>query len=196
MLLARRQFLVKERVSMMKLADTYDLFDPTTGAVIGVARDEPAAWAKWLRLLVSKQLLPTTVRVYESESGPAKLVLTKAPAFLRPTVVVLDANGRELGRLRSKLFSLGGGFWVHDPSGQPIAQVKGDWKGWNFRFLDQNGGELGQVTKKWAGLGKELFTSADNYLIALADASGGRPDTTAMLLAAGLAIDLVFKEKK
>ena len=45
MLLARRQFLVKERVSMMKLADTYDLFDPTTGAVIGVARDEPAAWA-------------------------------------------------------------------------------------------------------------------------------------------------------
>jgi uncharacterized protein YxjI len=196
MLLTRRQFLVKERVSMMKLADTYDLFDPATGSAIGVARDEPAGWAKWLRLLVSKQLLPTTVRVYESEGAPASLTLTKAPALLRPTVVVLDASGRELGRLRSKLFSLGGGFWVHDPSGQPIAQVKGDWKGWNFRFLDQHGRELGQVTKKWAGLGKELFTSADNYLIALDDASSSRPDTAAMLLAAGLAIDLVFKEKK
>ena len=55
---------------------------------------------------------------------------------------------------------------------------------------------LGTVTKKWAGIGRELFTSADNYMIALSDASQANPGVAALLLAAGLAIDIVFKEKE
>ena len=56
--------------------------------------------------------------------------------------------------------------------------------------------EIGSVTKKWAGLGKELFTSADNYVISLSDLSGVNPEASALLLAAGLSIDIVFKEGK
>ena len=52
------------------------------------------------------------------------------------------------------------------------------------------------MTKKWAGLGKELFTSADNYMISLSDASGSNPTMAGLLLAAGLAIDIIFKERK
>ncbi len=51
-----------------------------------------------------------------------------------------------------------------------------------------------QLTKKWAGLGKELFTSADNYIISLKNLSGASPVASALLLAAGLAIDVVYKE--
>ena len=40
-----------------------------------------------------------------------------------------------------------------------MAEVKGDWKGWNFQLLDNEGRELGVVTKKWGGIGKELFTA-------------------------------------
>jgi uncharacterized protein YxjI len=48
------------------------------------------------------------------------------------------------------------------------------------------------VTKKWAGLAKEIFTSADNYVIHLAP---GQPqEAVALLLAAGIAIDTVYKE--
>jgi uncharacterized protein YxjI len=101
-----------------------------------------------------------------------------------------------LGSFRSKLFSLGGGFWVQDAQGQPLAEVKGDWKGWNFRFLSADGSELGVVTKKWAGLGRELFTSADNYVVSLGAATAQGGDSAALLLAAGLAIDIVFKERK
>lgn len=70
--------------------------------------------------------------------------------------------------------------------------MQGDWKGWNFRFLSGNT-ELGVVTKKWGGLGKELFTTADNYIISLAGAPN--PAVATLLLAAGLAIDTVLKEK-
>lgn len=46
-----------------------------------------------------------------------------------------------------------------------------------------------------AARGKELFTSADNYIITLSDRAKLPPETTALLLAAGLAIDVVYTEK-
>lgn len=79
-------------------------------------------------------------------------------------------------------------------SGVEVALVKGDWKGWNFRFLDSAENEIGTVAKKWAGIGKEFFTSADNYVIALNQEAA--PAKAMLLLAAGLAIDTVFKERK
>lgn len=195
MLFDHRQILVKERVAVLKLTDVYDLVDPTTGRPIGLAREEPQPWAKWLRLLVKKIFLPTDVRIYESESAPPVLTLHKSAGFLRHRVTVSKAHGQVIGRFTSKLFSLGGGFFAHDATGQQVAEIKGDWKGWNFRFLDGSGRELGKVTKKWAGIGKELFTTADTYIIALEERASPAADSAALLLAAGLAIDMVFKER-
>jgi len=108
---------------------------------------------------------------------------------------VTGGGGVPLGYFKSKLFSFGGGFWVFDNADQKVAEVKGDWTGWNFKFLSTGGAELGTVTKKWAGFGKELFTSADNYMISLSDRAEGSSAASLLLLAAGLAIDVVFKEK-
>jgi uncharacterized protein YxjI len=83
---------------------------------------------------------------------------------------------------------------VFDASERQVAEIKGDWKGWNFRFLTAEGAELGKVTKQWAGLGQELFTSADNYVIALDERLPVAPEAAALLLAAGLAIDTVYNE--
>jgi len=98
-----------------------------------------------------------------------------------------------VGWFQSKVFSLGGAFRVFDTGGNEVAAVKGDWKGWNFRFLDKCGNEMGTITKKWAGIGKELFTSADNYIIKLNHESA--PAKAILLLAAGLAVDTIYKEK-
>jgi uncharacterized protein YxjI len=187
---------VKERVAFAKLTDTYDILDPQTQQAIGIAREEPAAWAKWLRLLINKQLLPTTINVYEREEQPPVFSICRPAAFLRAKVTVIGGDGQSIGYFKSKLFSFGGGFFVFTPQDQQVAEVKGDWKGWNFKFLAQDGREIGTVTKKWAGIGKELFTSADNYIIALTDGSSASGSANALLLAAGLAIDMVFKEKK
>jgi uncharacterized protein YxjI len=54
--------------------------------------------------------------------------------------------------------------------------------------------ELAHVTKKWAGLGKEMFTSADNYVL---DISKDLPPDSAarmLILAAVMCIDMVLKE--
>jgi uncharacterized protein YxjI len=143
--------------------------------------------------LVKKALLPTAVNVYETESRPAVMALNKRPGFLHTTVIVSTAKG-VIGRFKSKAFSFRGGFHVFDPSGQKVADVKGDWKGWNFKMVDGRGQEIGVVTKKWAGAGKELFTSADNYMVALNEQTTAQADQASLLLAAGLAIDIVYKE--
>ena len=187
----RKAFLVKERVGFLKLSDTYDIFDPSTGAQIGIAREQIGPLLHVLRLLINKRLLPTVVEVRESEAGPVVLTIRRSAMS---QVTVQGRAGGELGRFKGKLFALRAGFRVFDKSERQVAEIKGDWKGWNFRFLNADGTEIGKVTKQWAGLGKELFTSADNYMIALDERLPMAPDAAALLLAAGLAIDTVYNE--
>jgi uncharacterized protein YxjI len=187
----RKAFLVKERVGFLKLSDTYDIFDPSTGAQIGIAREQIGPLLHVLRLLINKRLLPTVVEVRESETGPVVLTIRRSATS---QVTVQGRTGGELGRFKAKLFALRAGFRVFDRSERQVAEIKGDWKGWNFRFLNADGTEIGKVTKQWAGLGKELFTSADNYVIALDERLPMAPDAAALLLAAGLAIDTVYNE--
>ena len=194
MLLDNRQFFVKERVALLKLTDAYDIYDPETKMQLGIARDEPPGWAKALRLIVSKHFLPTSIHVYEKEGMPALLSLHKKASFLRSTVNLTGNNGKLLGTFRSKLFSLGGGFFVMDALGNTFAEVKGDWKGWNFRFLDTSGRELGIVTKKWAGLGKEMFTTADTYMLEISEFVPPDSSIRQLIMAAVLCIDMVLKE--
>ena len=194
-MLERKTFLIKERVGFLKLVDTFDIYDPATGAKIGIAREVVGPMLKLLRLVVSKRLLPTLVEIREDEHSPAVLSMRRGFNLLHARVTVRDRVGKELGYFRSKFFSIGGGFHVLDAFDRPVAEIKGDWKGWNFRFLASDGTELGKVTKKWAGLGKELFTSADNYVIALEDGKTQLSEAGPLLLAAGLAIDIVYKEK-
>ena len=193
-MLDRKTYVVKERVGFMKLASTYDLLDATTGAPIGIAKEEPPGVVKYLRLAMNNKWLPTIVNVYERETDPPVLSIHRGVALFRPKVHV-TAGGRQLGYFRAKVLSIGPSFRIFDMQDQEIGSVKGDWKGWNFQLLGTGGEELGRVTKKWAGLGKELFTTADTYVISLGAAAAGRRDVAQLLLAAGLAIDTVFKEK-
>jgi len=193
-LLGRTTYFVKERVAVLKLTDTYDILDPMSQQVIGIAKEEPPTWAKFLRLVVEKRKLPTAVNFYEHEGHPPVLSIKRGFTFLRQKIRVVAGDGTSLGYFRSKLISIGGGFHVFDDRDQAVAEVKGNWKGWDFKFITKSGREIGTVTKKWAGLGKELFTSADNYIISLSDITNAGPNASALLLAAGIAIDVVFKE--
>ena len=45
-------------------------------------------------------------------------------------------------------------------------------------------------------MSRELFTTADNYIIAADETKELGPEQTTLLLTAGLAIDMIFKEGK
>jgi len=197
-MLDKKAYFIRERVGFLKLVDTYDILDPQTQSQLGIAKEKPGWLFQILRLLVNKQLLPTKVFVYQGDNpeDESNLLFSIRRGFtlFRSKVNILGKDGTVIGFLKSKVFTLGGAFRVFDAAGNEVALVKGDWKGWNFRFLDKAENEIGTITKKWAGIGKELFTSADNYIIALNDEPA--PAKAMLLLAAGLAVDTVFKERK
>jgi uncharacterized protein YxjI len=191
-----RTYLVKEKVALVKLTDTYDIFDPENGQQVGVAKEEQPTFVKILKLFINKKLMPTSVVAYQGQGESEVFRIRRGVGFLRTKVTVHDASGAVMGYFKSKVFSLGGGFLVYDGQDQQFAEVKGDWKGWNFKVVMTDGQTVGTVTKKWAGLGKELFTSADTYVIALEPSAPDDDTSKILLLAAGLAIDTVFKEGK
>jgi uncharacterized protein YxjI len=196
-MLTRKTYFIRERVGLLKLADVYDILDPETQQQIGIAVEKPGVHIHLLRFLLHKRLLPTKVYVYEGTNpeDESKLLFSiqRGIVFVRSKVNILDSRGNVLGWFQSKVLSLGGAFYVFDAAGNEVAFVKGDWKGWNFSFTDKSQNEIGKVTKKWAGFGKEFFTSADSYVISL----NSEPSRAAavLLLAAGLAIDTVYKEQ-
>lgn len=195
-MLNRKTYFIREHVGFMKLSDTYDILDPETQAQLGIAKEKPGTLIHVLRFLVNKHFLPTKVFVYEGadHEDESRLLFSIQRGFtlLRSRVDIFDRHGMVIGHLKSKAFSIGGAFYVFDASDNEVAFVKGDWKGWNFRFLDKQENETGTITKKWAGIGKELFTSSDNYIIALNQEP--TPANAILLLAAGLAVDTIYKE--
>ena len=186
-------YLIREHVGVFKLTDTYDIFDGISGRQIAIAKEKKGLLNSLAGLLMNKRNLPTRLDVHEGPdvNGPVAFSITRGFSFLRPAVKVLGSDGSLIGTFKSRLLTLGGKFGVYDAAGNEVAMVKGNWVGWDFRFITASGAELGVVSKKWAGIAKELFTSADNYVVVVHQPD---PSAATLLLAAGLAIDTVYKE--
>jgi uncharacterized protein YxjI len=198
-MLSLNQVIVKEHVGMFKLSDAYDILDPQTGAKVGLAKEVVPGWVQVLRLIIDKGTLPTSIVFINApnEAGDGERVMSieRGFTFLRSKIRVVVGQGREIGYFKAKLFTLGGGFNIFDLNDRKVGEVKGDWKGWSFTILDEHGQQIGTVAKQWAGLGKELFTSADTYVISVTGEAAKNEAVRSLILAAGLAIDTVFKEK-
>lgn len=191
-MLELQRFFVKQQVSLLKDRADYDIFDPETQQQVGAAR-EAGGFMRILLVLLLKSNRPRTIDVRD-QAGTLLFSIHRPWSFFRTKVRVLDETGQMLGYFKSKILSLGGGFWVYDSHDTQIAELKGDWKGWSFRFLSPDGSELGQIGKKWAGLAKELFTSADTYMVSIDESMSGEESIKILLLAASLAVDIVYKE--
>ncbi len=191
--LNKNLFLVKEHVGMFKAANNYDIHDPESGQVVMHCREPKLGFfTKILRFTEYKRYTPFDVRITLPDGQPL-IRVTRGVTFIRSRVDVLDKTGTRIGGFKQRLLSIGGAFEVLDDNDQVLCHLKGKWTGWDFRFL-ANEVELAHVTKKWAGLGKELFTSADNYVLEISDSVPPDSKMRQLILAAVMCIDMVLKE--
>ena len=191
--LHRNLYLVKEHVGLFKAANNFDIFDPETGEeILHCREDRLGMFTKMLRFTDYKRMTPFHVEI-RTPSGEPVVEVKRGVSIFLSKVDVLDEHGQRIGGFRQKLFSIGGAFDVLGENDQPLCQLKGKWTGWNFRFLAGDA-ELAQVSKKWSGLGKELFTTADNYMLQISDEVPPDNPIRQLILAAVMCIDLVLKE--
>jgi uncharacterized protein YxjI len=191
--LQRNVYFVKEHAGVFKAANNYDVLDPQTSQIVLLCREEDLGFfTRLLRFTDYKRMTPFDVRIKTPE-GVTLVRVKRGVSFFVSHVQVLDEHDRVVGGFKQKFFSIGGRFTVLDAQDQPVCTLQGNWTGWDFKFVAGTT-VLAQVSKKWAGLGKELFTSADNYMLTIADSV--RPDDPRrrLLLAAVMSIDMVLKE--
>jgi hypothetical protein len=125
--------------------------------------------------------------------GQPVLTMARGVPVFASTVRVFDRSGTLVGMFRQKPFSVSGAFQVLDAMEHPVCRLVGGLAGWNFRFLGPADVELARVTKKWGGLGKELFTSADDYILQIDDAVPADSVTRHMILASALCVGMIQK---
>lgn len=188
------RFMIKEQVKFFKSHHTYDIYDFDTEEHVGTAEEAISGFAKALRWVASKQFMPTTVDVRDHD-GALVFQIRRGWYLFRARVEVLNANGELVGYFKSKIVTIGGGFWVYDKDDRQFAEVKGNFIGFDYRIVTPGGDELGRVTKKWGGVTKELFTSSDTYMVDVADDLTDQPVAKMLVLAAALAIDVIFKSE-
>lgn len=189
------KFMIKEKVKFFKTHQTYDIFDYETEEQVGTAEEKISGLVKTLRWFIAKTLMPTKVEIRDEEDALV-FQIKRGVYFFRARVDVLNADGELIGYFKSKLFSFGGGFWVYDKKDKQFAEVKGNFIGFNYRIITPEGDELGKVTKKWGGLAKEMFTSADTYMIDIDEDLHDQPVAKMLVLAAAISIDIIFKSNK
>ena len=194
-MLEANKFMIKEKVKFFKSHQTYDIFDFETEEHVGTAEEKISGLIKTLRWFINKALMPTKVEIRDEEDALV-FQIKRGAVFFRARVDVLNADGELIGYFKSKLFSFGGGFWVYDKKDRQFAEVKGNFIGFNYRILTPEGDELGKVTKKWGGMAKELFTSADTYMIDIDEDLHDQPVAKMLVLAAAISIDIIFKSNK
>jgi uncharacterized protein YxjI len=192
--LNRNLFFVKEHVKVFKAANSFDIYDPDTKQIILQAQEERLGFfTKMFRFTDYKRMTPFEIDIKTPE-GKTVLTVKRGVSFFLSTVEVLDERGTLIGKFKQKFFSIGGRFEVLDASERPLCVLKGKWTSWDFRFVSNDGKEFAMVTKKWSGLGKELFTSADNYILQISSEVPADHPLRMLIMAAVMCIDLVLKE--
>ena len=191
--LRQNVFFVKEHVGMFKAAHEFDVLDPASGAKLLECREPHLGkLTKVLRFTDSKRMTPFELVVCTPDGTPV-LKVKRGVSFFLSKVQVFDAEDRYLGGFHQKAFSIGGRFDVLDAAGAQVCTLSGKFASWEFRFFSPTR-DFATVTKKWAGLGKELFTSADAYVLAIQDSVAADDPVRPLIVAAVLVIDLVLKE--
>ena len=192
-ILTRNQFFVKEHVGMFEAANSYDIFDLGSQQPLLECREPNLGFfTKMFRFTKYKTQTPFDIEVRDP-AGQLVLRLTRGVSFFRSTVKVFDGKEGLVGKFRQQVFSLGGKLSVLDANDQIICTVQGKITSFDYKLL-RDGAPIALVTKKWMGLGRELFTSADNYVISIGPTVAAQGGIRAMIVAAALCIDMVFAE--
>lgn len=192
-ILNQNLFLVKEHVGMFKAANNYDIYNPESNQIIMNCRENNLGFfTKVMRFTDYKRMTPFNIEI-TTASGEKLISVKRGIAWFRSTVEVFDEKDRLVGTFKQKLLSIGGKFEILDKNEKPIAMLQGKWTGWDFKFTYENK-QLAQVSKKWAGMGKEFFTSADNYVLQIEETVAQDSPLRQLILAAVMCIDMVLKE--
>jgi len=192
-LLETNSFFIDEKVNFFKFENAYQIYNDQ-GHIIGYVKQKLTSGQKMLRLILSKTMLPFLIEIRNADDE-LEATIIRGWTFLISRVNVLDALGNDIGTIQQQFKLIKPTLNVFNSTGTLNAKITGDWKGWNFVINNISGSQIGIITKKWNGVMKEIFTTADKYNLTV-DPIYSSKEHKIVLLASAISIDMIFKEKE
>jgi uncharacterized protein YxjI len=185
-------FVVKEQAKMFSSKPGYDILDEKGEALATVTQKVSGLWSA-LGMVIGKDRIPLSLEV-RSKKDDALLFSVKRSGMIMKKVQLVDGEGKVLGAYKAKMMSLKGGYHIYDTDGKHVADVQGALLKSEYTFFTPDGKtEMGKVSKKWGGVARELFTSADTYGVQINPEFAKDKRAKMLILGAALAIDAIFK---
>ncbi len=191
-LLNMNRFFVNQKAKLIELNNEYKIRDEN-GNEVGVIRQEGQTKLKKAARFVSSfdQFMTHTLSVYDAD-GTKVLQLVRPKKFIRSKLQVTDGTGRTVGEIAQQNAIGKIRFGLQTDQGQ-VGEIRAEnWRAWNFAVVDQGGQERARITKKWEGLAKTLFTTADDYLVEMDPSVQG--DFRLLVLASAAGVDTALKQ--
>jgi len=183
--------LVSQKTKLIELTNEYAVLDGQGQQIGAVVQVGQSPLKKAVRLVSTlDQFLTHRLEVRDAR-GPV-LVLTRPAKFVRSRVVVQRPDGAAVGEIvQANVF----GRIRFDlvVNGQVVGAIQAEnWRAWDFAITDAAGVEVARITKKWEGLARTLFTTADRYVVLV---HYRLPEPLAsMVLASALTVDTALKQ--
>ncbi len=105
-----------------------------------------------------------------------------------------DEEGTLIGSLKKTFKLLGRRISILDDEGAKRSEIRGGLFRPNTFMIYSEGDEVARITKRWSGLGRELFSDADTFQVGMNTERVDQRFAT-LILAAAIAIDLDYFEK-
>jgi uncharacterized protein YxjI len=192
-LLGRERLVFRQKVKLIEMNQEFKIWDES-GAEVGSIRQEGQSALKKAARLVSSldQYMTHTLAVYDA-AGTKVCELTRPRKIFKSRLTVKDGTGRDAGTITQANVFGKIRFDLQGAAGEPLGQIRAEnWRAWNFSIVDPTEREVARITKKWEGLAKTMFTSADNYVLEINPSVTG--DLRLLVLASAAGVDVALKQ--
>lgn len=189
LILRQRKELI-EIVVDWETKNQYAVMDES-GQELGTVAERAGGWGSFFKRAFFKSHRGFAAD-FLTHQGQRVLGLSRGFFFFFSELEVHDDLQRNLGQVRRRFGIIYKRYDLQDASGKVFARVKSArWRLWTFAMEDLQGNPLGEITKKWGGAIREIFTDADTYRI---DLSKFTDDQKAIVFATAVSIDFDFFE--
>ena len=184
--------VVNQKAKLIEVNNEYAIYNQH-GQQIGAVRQVGQSMAKKaIRLLGSYDQFMTHKLQIVDHTGAVVLALTRPAKVLKSKVIVQNAQGAEVGTIVQQN-AIGKIRFALEAGGHTWGSINAEnWRAWNFNIQDHTGAEIARITKTWEGLAKNMFTTADNYVVQIHRQL--EEPLRSLVVAAALGVDTALKQ--
>lgn len=184
--------VVTQKVEILELQSQYAVSDQF-GNQVGAVRQVGQSTAKKLVRAFTNfdQFMTHKLQIVDAQ-GAVQLQLTRPAKVMKSKIIVQDGAGAEVGQIVQENVIGKIHFGLH-AGGARIGSVNAEnWRAWNFSIRDDREEEIARITKTFSGAMRELFTTADNYVVQIHRPLQG--PLQALVVAASVSVDTALKQ--